>query len=158
MNCGWGFWMNDDWDTGAICGDWIYRFLKGRLPFIACTIVVYASSCTDGTGLLQRILALEMQRINGRMADTQNEPSARPCVLIADKDDDLRAALVECASQMGLQAEGVEDGAQAMEALHLDKYDVLAIELVLPGKPALTWQCRPCVLELMNSCSSRSSH
>jgi two-component system cell cycle response regulator len=38
---------------------------------------------------------------------------------------------------MGLQAEGVEDGTQAMEALHLGKYDVLAIDLVLPGTPAL---------------------
>jgi len=71
------------------------------------------------------------------MADTQIESNMPPRLLVADKDPDLRATLMERAFQMGLQVEGVEDGAQAMEALHLGKYDVLAIELVLPGKPAL---------------------
>ena len=71
------------------------------------------------------------------MGETQVEAKARPRVLVVDNDADLRESLVERASQMGLQADGAEDGGQAMEALHRDDYDVLAIEIVLPGKPAL---------------------
>ncbi len=71
------------------------------------------------------------------MEEEQEGLIARPRVLVADSDAELRTSLVERASQMGLQADGAEDGAQAMEALHLDDYDVLAIELALPGRPAL---------------------
>ncbi len=78
-----------------------------------------------------------MQRMIGRMEEMQERSDARPRVLVVEKDAELRASLVERASQMGVHAEEAEDGVRAMEALQQDEYDVLAIELVLPGKPAL---------------------
>ncbi|MGD8813183.1 MAG: diguanylate cyclase [Anaerolineales bacterium] len=64
-----------------------------------------------------------------------DNPRAR--ILIVDEDPQIRNALVQRASQMGFLVMAAEDGTRAMEALHGESIDVLIIELVLPGKPAL---------------------
>ncbi|OGO15364.1 MAG: hypothetical protein A2Z14_08100 [Chloroflexi bacterium RBG_16_48_8] len=58
-------------------------------------------------------------------------------VLIADDDPDFRQLLVGRARKMGLFVMEVNDGEQAMEALEKENYDVLVVDLYMPGKTGL---------------------
>jgi len=58
-------------------------------------------------------------------------------VLIADDDSDFRRLLVGRARKMGFYVTEANDGKEAMEALAKDNYDVLVVDLYMPGKTGL---------------------
>jgi two-component system, cell cycle response regulator len=59
------------------------------------------------------------------------------CVLIADDDEDFRALLVRRSQRMGLQVVQVNDGPLAIEALKRASFDVLVVDLYMPGSTGL---------------------
>lgn len=58
-------------------------------------------------------------------------------VLIADDDPDFRHLLVRRAKKMGLYVVEVDDGDQAMEALNGNSFDILVVDLYMPGRTGL---------------------
>jgi two-component system cell cycle response regulator len=58
-------------------------------------------------------------------------------ILIADDDVDFRNLLVRRAKKMGLLVVEVEDGDQAIQALNEDSYDILVVDLYMPGRSGL---------------------
>ncbi len=58
-------------------------------------------------------------------------------VLIADDDEDFRGLLVRRAQRMGLQIVEAKDGTQAIEALQDQTFDVLVVDLYMPGASGL---------------------
>ncbi|MCJ7512289.1 MAG: diguanylate cyclase [Anaerolineales bacterium] len=58
-------------------------------------------------------------------------------VLIADDDDDFRALLVRRSLRMGLEVHQVNDGPLAVEALKQSPFDVLVVDLYMPGSTGL---------------------
>jgi two-component system cell cycle response regulator len=58
-------------------------------------------------------------------------------VLIADDDQDFRQLLVRRARKMGLYVVEVDDGDLALAALKKDDYDVLVVDLYMPGRTGL---------------------
>jgi diguanylate cyclase (GGDEF)-like protein len=58
-------------------------------------------------------------------------------VLIADDDPDFRHLLVRRAKKMGLFVAEVEDGDQAMEVLNGNTFDILVVDLYMPGRTGL---------------------
>jgi two-component system, cell cycle response regulator len=58
-------------------------------------------------------------------------------VLIADDDDDFRALLVRRSQRMGLDVRQVNDGPLAIDALRTSPYDVLVVDLYMPGSTGL---------------------
>ncbi|TGD74685.1 response regulator transcription factor [Mangrovimicrobium sediminis] len=54
-------------------------------------------------------------------------------VLIIDDDRDLCALLLEYLETQGFEAQAVHDGAQALEHLRQHHYDVLVLDIMLPG-------------------------
>jgi two-component system, cell cycle response regulator len=58
-------------------------------------------------------------------------------VLIADDDDDFRALLVRRSARIGLEVHEVRDGPLAIEALRASAYDVLVVDLYMPGSTGL---------------------
>jgi two-component system cell cycle response regulator len=58
-------------------------------------------------------------------------------VLVADDDPDFRRLLVRRAGSMGLTVVEVEDGEQAIDALHHDSFDVILVDLYMPQHTGL---------------------
>jgi diguanylate cyclase (GGDEF)-like protein len=58
-------------------------------------------------------------------------------VLIADDDPDFRRMLVRRAQRMGLTISDVSDGAKALDALRNSSFDVLILDLYMPGNTGL---------------------
>jgi len=58
-------------------------------------------------------------------------------VLIADDDDDFRALLVRRSQRMGLEVQQVNDGPLAISALRASPFDVLVVDLYMPGSTGL---------------------
>lgn len=58
-------------------------------------------------------------------------------VLIADDDHDFRQLLVRRAKKMGLLVTEAEDGDQALDAIEGDNFDVLVVDLYMPGRTGL---------------------
>jgi diguanylate cyclase (GGDEF)-like protein len=58
-------------------------------------------------------------------------------VLIADDDEDFRALLVRRSQRMGLEVHQVNDGPLAIEALRHTPFDVLVVDLYMPGSTGL---------------------
>lgn len=58
-------------------------------------------------------------------------------VLIADDDAQFRSMLVRRATKMGLSVLEVEDGAQAVAALGLERFDLIVSDLYMPGYTGL---------------------
>jgi diguanylate cyclase (GGDEF)-like protein len=58
-------------------------------------------------------------------------------VLIADDDDDFRALLVRRSLRMGLDVQQVNDGPLAIKALKAAPFDVLVVDLYMPGSTGL---------------------
>lgn len=54
-------------------------------------------------------------------------------VLIADDDEDFRSLLVRRARKMGLRVTEASDGAQALARLQGESFDVLIVDLYMPG-------------------------
>jgi len=54
-------------------------------------------------------------------------------ILIADDDKNLRTVLTKELSEGGNEVEGVESGTRAIELLERDEYDVLLLDLNMPG-------------------------
>lgn len=57
--------------------------------------------------------------------------------LIADDEDDFRRLLVKRATTMGLTVDEVSDGTQAIEAIRQNSYDILVMDLYMPGATGL---------------------
>lgn len=57
--------------------------------------------------------------------------------LIADDEDDFRRLLVRRATTMGLTVDEVSDGTQAIEAIRQNSYDILVMDLYMPGATGL---------------------
>jgi two-component system cell cycle response regulator len=58
-------------------------------------------------------------------------------VLIADDDDDFRALLARRSERMGLEVLQVNDGPLAISALRASPFDVLVVDLYMPGSTGL---------------------
>ena len=58
-------------------------------------------------------------------------------VLIADDDSDFRRLLVGRAIRMGLEVVEAEDGLQALAALQRQAFDLVVLDLYMPGRPGL---------------------
>lgn len=58
-------------------------------------------------------------------------------VLVADDDPDFRRLLVHRAERMGLEVVEAKDGSVAMEALDEHRFDVLILDLYMPGHTGL---------------------
>jgi diguanylate cyclase (GGDEF)-like protein len=58
---------------------------------------------------------------------------AQPRVLIADDDAQFRSLLVRRAEKMGLAVTELEDGQQAVQALQRERFDLLVLDLYMPG-------------------------
>lgn len=58
---------------------------------------------------------------------------AQARVLIADDDVQFRSLLVRRAQKMGLSVTELVDGKQAVEALQREKFDLLVVDLYMPG-------------------------
>ena len=58
-------------------------------------------------------------------------------ILIADDEPDLRQMLVRRAAKMGLSVVEAEDGSQAIETLSRDSFDLIIVDLHMPGKNGL---------------------
>jgi diguanylate cyclase (GGDEF)-like protein len=56
-----------------------------------------------------------------------------PRVLIADDDTQFRSLLVRRAEKMGLAVTELEDGQQAVRALQHERFDLLVLDLYMPG-------------------------
>ncbi|MBE7368978.1 response regulator [Ramlibacter pallidus] len=68
-----------------------------------------------------------------------SEPLAR--VLIADDEADLRALLQRYLGEQGYAVRAVEDAAQAERLLRRERYDVLVLDVMMPGEDGLA-ACR----------------
>ncbi len=55
--------------------------------------------------------------------------------LVVDDDADVRDALVEMVERLGHQADTAADGVEAMEALAVERYDVMLLDLKMPRMP-----------------------
>lgn len=74
----------------------------------------------------------------GELSPVQTEAAAKVGrVLIADDDDDFRALLVRRSQRMGLEVQQVSDGPLAVEALRSSPFDVLVVDLYMPGSTGL---------------------
>ena len=58
---------------------------------------------------------------------------AQARVLIADDDAQFRSLLVRRAEKMGLSVTVREDGQQAIQALQQERFDLLVLDLYMPG-------------------------
>ncbi len=58
-------------------------------------------------------------------------------ILIADDDPDFRRMLVRRAERMGVDISEVSDGTKAIEALRSSSFDVLILDLYMPGQTGL---------------------
>lgn len=58
-------------------------------------------------------------------------------ILIADDDPDFRHMLVRRAERMGLDITEVSDGSKAIATLRRDKFDVLILDLYMPGQTGI---------------------
>ena len=58
-------------------------------------------------------------------------------ILIADDERDFRKIMVRRATKMGLSVVEVEDGLQAIEVLERERFDLLMLDLHMPGKNGL---------------------
>lgn len=57
--------------------------------------------------------------------------------LIADDDDDFRRLLVHRAKKMGLSVDEASDGTEALEAIRQQSFDILVVDLYMPGATGL---------------------
>ena len=57
--------------------------------------------------------------------------------LIADDDEDFRRLLIRRAKTMGLSVDEVSDGEEALEAISQNSYDILVMDLYMPGATGL---------------------
>lgn len=69
------------------------------------------------------------------MVDDRRQDIAE--ILIADDDPDFRRLLVRRAERMGLTIEEAKDGKQAMEMVRSHRFDVLVLDLYMPGHSGL---------------------
>ena len=69
--------------------------------------------------------------MHGNGKEKGEMPQAR--VLIADDDAQFRSLLVRRAEKMGLSVTVREDGQQAIQALQQDRFDLLVLDLYMPG-------------------------
>ena len=58
--------------------------------------------------------------------------------LLIEDDRKLAALLVEFLGQNGVEAALAQDGAQALQLLQAQKFDILLVDLMLPGMDGLT--------------------
>ncbi|CAG9170573.1 response regulator transcription factor [Cupriavidus pinatubonensis] len=58
-------------------------------------------------------------------------------LLVVDDDPQIRAMLAEYLSTFGMQADGVEGGAQMRRAMAAGDYDMVILDLSLPGESGL---------------------
>lgn len=65
----------------------------------------------------------------------KNEQPAR--ILIADDSDDFRNMLMRRVERMGHSVVGAADGIQAIQAIKKDRFDLLVVDLIMPGKNGL---------------------
>lgn len=59
-------------------------------------------------------------------------------LLIVDDDPQIRAMLAEYLSTFGMQADGVEGGAEMRQAMAATAYDLVILDLSLPGENGLS--------------------
>lgn len=71
----------------------------------------------------------------GALRDERRQDIAE--ILIADDDHDFRRLLVRRAERMGLTIEEAEDGKQAMGMIRDRRFDVLVLDLYMPGHTGL---------------------
>ncbi len=61
-----------------------------------------------------------------------------PSILIVDDDKDIRELLVECLSGYDFQATAVEDGEVMFKELEAGKFDLIVMDVMLPGEDGLS--------------------
>ena len=62
--------------------------------------------------------------------------------LVVDDDDDVRTVLVHMIEKLGHHADEAGDGVQAVEALAVQRYDFMLLDLTMPrmtGEDVLRW-------------------
>lgn len=75
-----------------------------------------------------------LQRERAKVEDRRQKIAE---VLIADDDPDFLRLLVRRAERMGLTIEEARDGSQAMEMIRARRFDVLVLDLYMPGHTGL---------------------
>ncbi len=58
-------------------------------------------------------------------------------ILVVEDDDDLRDLMIALLQQIGHHADGASDGPAALESVQADVFDVLLLDLDLPGLSGL---------------------
>jgi len=68
-----------------------------------------------------------------------------PAILIVDDDRDIRTLVTALLADNGYAAHAVEDGRAMARALKTSHYDLVILDLMLPGEDGLSL-CRRCLL------------
>src|SRR5262249_46284487 len=69
-------------------------------------------------------------------------PSERPRALVVDDDEPIRSMLGRIIEHQGFKVDTARDGAEAIERLSADGYDVVLLDLMMPrvdGYGVLSW-------------------
>lgn len=74
--------------------------------------------------------------MNGMPGSAPDDPKAR--LLIVDDEPQIRSALVRALNLMGYQAEGAGSGYEALNLLADQAYDLMLLDLHLPGIDGIT--------------------
>lgn len=72
---------------------------------------------------------------------SSTNPSVGPRIVVADDDRAIRESLVRLLELEGYQADGVDNGAAALEAVRTREVDLLILDVMMPGVDGLS-TCR----------------
>ena len=63
-----------------------------------------------------------------------NPPKMKKKILVAEDDSNIRSGLLDALEAEGHEAEGFPDGTSAIAAFRRDKWDLLLLDVMMPGK------------------------
>lgn len=69
--------------------------------------------------------------------DTNHKITSSASILIADDNEDFLALLTRRVEKMGHRVVAVTDGSEAIEAIENKKFDLLILDLQMPGTSGL---------------------
>jgi excisionase family DNA binding protein len=111
----------------------IYRLIKAELPAVRVGRQWRFSKREVDSWL-------SSQRTGGvvRRAPSERPAQAGSRVLIVDDEESVRGFLARLLESNGFVVDQAKDGAAALERLHTQHYDLLIVDLMLPGVDGLT--------------------
>lgn len=90
-----------------------------------------------GPGVVQPRTDNGKEGLKAIMAETVQSESAQPQILVVDDDAEIRGLVTGFLSGNGYRAQGARDGREMRQKLGLTTFDLVVLDLMLPGEDGL---------------------